>query len=158
MNKGNTRKPESGGEPERLRDGKAFHRKVQEDWVRTAEGEPEPERPCVKPSGRAGRIDIHVDVDAGLVAVVEVKHSDWDRMTPAAVRRNVKRQARQLWSYIDSQMQGLGQDHPREVCPGIIFPQRPTDPDRMRLIEELFESEGIPVVWEDETIQQRRAR
>jgi len=28
----------------------------------------------------------------------------------------------------------------------------------MRLIEELFEAEGIPVVWEDETIEQRRAR
>ena len=30
--------------------------------------------------------------------------------------------------------------------------------DHMMLIEELFEAEGIPVVWEDETIEERKAR
>jgi sulfite reductase alpha subunit-like flavoprotein len=57
----------------------------------------------------------------GLVAVGEIKASDWDRMTPGAVRRNVLRQARQVWEYIESQ---LGDS--QEVSPGMIFPRRPT--------------------------------
>ena len=145
-------------EPSRLRQGRLFHRRVQKDWQDKAEGESKAEQPCTKPSGRKGRIDVHVDVDDNLVAVVEIKHTDWDRMTPTGVRRNARRYARQLWQYIDSQLQGLGENNEREVCPGIIFPNRPADADRLTLIERLFEEEGIPVVWEDETIEERKAR
>jgi hypothetical protein len=74
-------------------------------------------------------------------------------MDSAAVRRNVKSQVRQIWNYIKSQLE-LG----KEVSPGIIFPRRPKDPNRMKLIEQLFDEEGIPVVWEDETIVERKAR
>jgi hypothetical protein len=28
----------------------------------------------------------------------------------------------------------------------------------MKLIEDMFEEEGIPVVWQDETIEERNAR
>jgi hypothetical protein len=28
----------------------------------------------------------------------------------------------------------------------------------MKLIEDMFEEEGIPVVWHDETIEERKAR
>ena len=77
----------------------------------------------------------------------------WDSMSSAAVRRNVKRQVRQIWNYIKSQLE-LG----KEVSPGIIFSRRPKDPNCMKLIEQLFDEEGIPVVWEDETIAERKAR
>jgi len=80
-------------EPDRLRRGKAFHRKVQDDWKDTAEGKVWPEKPVTKPSGRPGRIDVHVQADEELVAVVEIKNSDSDAMTPQAVRRNAKRYA-----------------------------------------------------------------
>ncbi len=148
----------SNKEPKQLRDGKAFHDKVQKDWEETAEGKPVREKHIIKPSGRKGRIDIHVDVDDGLVAVVEIKNSDWDKMTLPAVRRNVRRQAKQVWDYIHSQLEGLGDDQSKDVSPGIVFPKRPSDGDRMMLIEELFEAEGIPVVWEDETIEERKTR
>ena len=144
-------------EPRRLRDGKTFHKRIQAAW-KTAEGHPVNERPCTKPDGRRGRIDVHVDVDDNLVAIVEIKNTDWDRMTPDAVRRNVRRQARQIWRYIESQLEGLGSDERKEVCPGIVFPRRPTTPGRLELIEKLFEEEGIPVVWDDEPIEERRAR
>ena len=144
-------------EPRRLREGKAFHKRIQRDW-KTAEGDPQSERRCTKPNGRSGRIDVHVSVDDNLVAVVEIKNTDWDRMTPDAVRRNVRRQARQIWSYIGSQLDDLGHDPRKEVCPGIVFPKRPTVPGRSDLIEKLFEDEGIPVVWDDESIEERRAR
>jgi hypothetical protein len=144
-------------EPRRLREGKSFHKWIQKGWE-TAEGSPHSERRCTKPDGRSGRIDIHVGVDDDLVAVVEIKNTDWDRITLDAVRRNVRRQARQIWNYIESQVSGIGENRPTGVCPGIVFPRRPVDPARRELIEMLFEEEGIPVVWDDESIEERRAR
>lgn len=140
------------GEPKSLRRGKEFHKKIQKEW-NTAEGTVKPEKGIIKPSGRKGRIDIFVKSDGKLVAVVEIKNSDWDAMTSSAVRRNIKRQAHQIWNYIESQL-----DLGKEVSPGVIFPKRPEDPDRMNLIEKLFEEEGIPVVWMDESDAERKAR
>ena len=144
-------------EPKPLRQGKEVHKRIQKEWLNnTAEGGfggVMPEKLITKPSGRKGRIDIFVKSDETLVAIAEIKSSDWDAMTSTAVRRNVRRQARQVWDYIESQLE-LGKD----VSPGIIFTKRPKDYDRMNLIEQLFEEEGIQVVWEDESIAERKAR
>ena len=141
-------------EPSQLKRGKAFHKKMQVDWLNTAEGKILIEKGITKPAGRIGRIDIFVDDDGDkLVAVAEVKSSDWDKMTDSAVRRNVRRQIKQIWNYIESQLKMK-----KDVSPGIIFPKRPKDKERMRLIEELLEEEGIPVVWQNETIEERKAR
>ena len=122
-------------------------------WEETAAGIVSREKAVTKPGGRAGRIDIHVDADDQLTAVVEIKHSDWDAMKPEAVRRNAKRYARQVWDYIESQLA-----EGREVSPGIIFPTRPHTPGRLEEIEQLFDEEGIPVVWQDESIDDLRGR
>jgi len=140
-------------EPKPLHRGKEFHKKIQKEWLNSATGEVTPEKSITKPSGRKGRVDIFVRNDETLVAIAEIKASDWDSMGSAAVRRNIKRQVRQIWDYIKSQLE-LG----KEVSPGIIFSRRPKDPNRMKLIEQLFDEEGIPVVWEDETIAERKAR
>lgn len=140
-------------EPKRLRRGKEFHKRIQKEWLNTAEGKIMPEKSTTKLSGRKGRMDIFVEVDEKLNALVEIKASDWDAMTLTAVRRNVKRQARQIWDYIESRLE-MGD----EVSPGIIFPKRPKDPKRLNFIEQLFEEEGIPIVWKDETIAERKAR
>jgi hypothetical protein len=142
-------------QPEQLVHGKKFHKKIQTDWLKTAEGRVVPERHVLKKSGRKGRVDVFVDDENpdGSVAVVEIKASDWDKMTDIAVRRNVRRQIKQVWDYIDSQIikgDFVPTGEKKDVCPGIIFPKRPKDPDRKRLIEELFLEEGIPVVWDDE--------
>lgn len=143
-----------GSEPGQLKRGKAFHKEVQTDWLNTAEGKILTEKGITKPSGRKGRIDIFVDDDGTkMVAVAEVKASDWDKMTEKAVLRNVKRQVKQIWDYIDSQLADK-----KEVCPGVIFPHMPKDKERMKLIEQLFEDEGIPVVWRDETVEERKTR
>ena len=55
-----------------------------------------------------------------LTAVVAVKCSDWDRMTERAVRRNVRRQIKQIWDYVESE---LASD--KEPCPGVIFRRKP---------------------------------
>ena len=147
-------KIKSNKEPKRLRRGKAFHKEIQADWINTAEGQVLIEKAVTKPTGRKGRIDIFAR-DAGdkLVALAEVKASDWDKMTDSAVRRNVKRQIKQIWDYIDSQLVKQ-----KDVSPRVIFPERPKDKTRMTLIEDMFEEEGIPVVWQDETIEERKAR
>jgi hypothetical protein len=97
------------GEPERLRQGKAFHKKIQKDWEKTAEGDVSVEKTVLRSpdrdggKGRMGRIDVHIDA-GDIVAVLEIKDSDWDRMTIKALRRNVRRQIRQVWKYIESQL------------------------------------------------------
>ncbi len=140
-------------EPIKLKRGKAFHKKVQKKWLDNAEGEIVPEKSLTKPSGRKGRMDIFAGSDNNMVAIVEIKASDWDKMIIKSVHRNVNRQAKQIWDYIDSQLK-----QKKEVSPGMIFPKRPRNTERMLLIEKLFEEHGIPVVWEDESIEERKAR
>ena len=140
-------------EPKALRRGREFHRGVQADWLKNAGGEVSVEKPIMKPNGRRGRIDVFVGTGGELVAVAEAKASHWDRMTTDALRRNVWRQGTQVWYYIEAQP-GEGQ----EVCPGLVFPRRPRASRRLELIEALFEERGIAVVWEDESVEQRRAR
>jgi len=147
-------------EPEQLLRGKEFHKKVQADWIKTAAGDVFAEKGVLKQGVRKGRVDIFVNDDDsdGTVAIVEIKASDWDRMTDKAVRRNVRRQIKQVWDYIESQIikgDYVPTGEQKTVCPGIIFPKRPVDNDRMELIEKLFIDEGIPVVWYDETLSEK---
>jgi hypothetical protein len=140
-------------EPKRLKRGKKFHKKLQDDWHKTANGDVLHELEIVKPSGRKGRIDIFVDAGDNLVAVVEIKASEWHSMTITALRRNVGRYANQIWDYIESQL-----EQGNDVSPGVIFPKRLKDPKRMGLIEKLFDEHGISVVWKDESIKERKSR
>lgn len=143
-------------EPPRLRRGKEFHRKIQKEWLETAEGVILPEKTIRRLIKRHGRIDIFVDDDSNEnhVAVVEIKASDWDKMKPKAIRRNAMRQVRQIWSYIDAQLELEG----KEVSPGIIFPRRPSNPKRLKEIETIFNDSGIQVVWHDESIDELKKR
>jgi hypothetical protein len=143
-----------GREPSILKKGKRFHKLVQIDWCLTAnDGLVEPEQNVLTPKGKRGRIDILVEeITPGLVSIVEIKNTDWDKIKD--IRRNIKRQSRQIWKYIDSQMEL----HKKDVCPGIIFPKLPNDSEKLRLIESMFENEGIQVVWNSESIEQVKAR
>jgi len=150
-------------EPSQLRRGKAFHKLIQQEWEREAEGEVKSERHIRKPNGRKGRVDVFVNDNdpQSSIAIVEVKATGWDKIKKKNVRRNVRRQIRQIWSYIESQIlngQYVIDGEGKDVCPGIIFPRRPKDKERMELIENMFEEEGIPVVWHDETIEERKMR
>lgn len=140
-------------EPKELRKGKLFHGQIQTEWMDQAEGDVRIEYYLTKPNGRMGRADILVDLKLDMVAVAEIKSSDWDRMTKRALKANVRRQIRQILSYVDSQL-SLG----KEVCPGVMFPERPSAFERVELIEKLFNDEGIQVVWNDETIEECRKR
>ena len=143
----------ASNEPKHLRHGKEVHKRIQKEWHRSAEGSIVSEKTMTKASGRKGRMDIFVASDETLVAVAEIKCSEWDSMTLTTVRRNVRRQARQIWDYIESQL-----DLEKDVSPGVIFPKLPKDTRRKKLVEQLFNERGIAVVWEDETTTKRKAR
>ena len=151
-----------GKEPSRLIRGKEFHKLIQDEWAREAQGDIAAEKHVIKPSGRRGRVDVFVNDDdpQSPTAIVEIKATDWDRMTDKAVIRNARRHIRQIWSYIESQIiegEYVEGGEMKDVCPGIIFPKRPADKKRMDVIEEMFIEEGIPVVWHDETIEEVKA-
>ena len=141
------------GEPSALKHGKAFHKEVQAKWKRTAKGKVRCEKPVTKTSGSRGRIDIHVDAGGGLVAVVEVKSTDWTRMPESQIRRRVEEYSRQVWEYIEHEL-SKGAD----VSPGIVLVGLPNEPDRVALIERLFSKECIAVTWQDETKEEARVR
>ena len=143
-------------EPDRLVRGKKFEKKlINQKWF--LDNEAKYQEPVIKSSGRKGRIDGFMlsskKKDKDLVVVLEFKASDWDSMTLPAVRRNVRRQANQIWDYIDSQI-----EKGKQVSPGIMFEKKPEDPERLRLIERMFDEQCIPVSWEDEGIENRNAR
>jgi hypothetical protein len=141
-------------EPARLRRGKKFHRLIQKEWVtdRRTRDHAFREFAIVKANGRRGRIDILIDEGEDWVAVVEIKASHWDAMKEKHVRRNARRQIRQIWSYIESQLLANedGTIDGKEVCPGIIFPKAPRKPGRRGAVEALFNQDGIQVVWHNE--------
>jgi len=140
-------------EPKQLNQGKIYHKKIQGNWKTGAEGIVITEKEIKKPGGRKGRIDIHVESDGNLIAVVEIKNSNWDKMTIEATKRNVYRQIRQIWDYINSQL-----EIKNDVSPGIIFPKKPNSNYQLELIEKLFEEQGISVVWENESIDEKKKR
>jgi hypothetical protein len=144
-------------EPKNLSRGKKFHKKLQSEWIHTAEGDVAVERTVIRKNEKKGRVDIYV-ADEDMVTVVEIKRSDWNRMTLPNLKRNIRRQIRQVWSYIESQIEGLGKDEIKDVCPGVIFPKLPQEEETLNLIEDMFNEKGIQVVWQDESIEERKAR
>jgi len=82
-------------EPEALRRGKAFHKRVQSDWEKTAkDGKVNLEHTIniIKDSSglkriRRGRLDLFVNELGDFVSVVEIKSTDWDRIRPENRRR-----------------------------------------------------------------------
>ena len=142
-------------EPEQLRRGKQFHKLIQREWVEEAEGSVHPERTIHLLNGRRGRVDILVD-DVGdrQLVVIEVKATDWDHIKSANIRRNINRQIRQIWKYVESRVELKN----LIVTTGVIFPRAPDDLALRNMIEGMFEDNGITVVWHDEAIEVVRDR
>jgi hypothetical protein len=80
------------------------------------------------------------------VVIVELKASNWDQMTSRRVRPNALRHARQLWRYVETELDVLH----HEVLPAIVYPVAPKTPGRKAEIEAILEERGIQVVWRAE--------
>lgn len=138
-------------EPNILKNGKLFHKLIQDEWVATTnDGLARSEKYIKRIDGRTGRVDLLVEELGDYVSVIEIKATDWDRIKPGNVKRNIRNQIRQIWRYIDSQLD----IYSMEVCPGVIFPKLPQNHELLELVEKSFNDEGIQVVWHNETIEQ----
>ena len=134
-------------EPETLKRGKAFHSRVQEEWKKTAEGTIVPEHTItlsdLKKKGKSGRLDIFVGELGGYISVVEIKSTDWDRIKPKNIQKNLTSHRRQVWKYIEKYLDIEKVD----VCPGIIYPRVPDTPGLKSRIENYLNEYGLQVVW-----------
>lgn len=107
-------------EPEVLQRGKVFEKKEKREWTATGQ-KLTFEKTVRDPKGQRGRINIYIpEAGEGLVSVVEIKATNWDRIPEARIRQNALRHARQIWRYIEAEL-GRGVD----VSPGLIYPRKP---------------------------------
>lgn len=138
-------------EPEILSRGKAFHKKVQEDWKDTAKDGGINIEHTIKLSlipknskrKRYGRMDIFVDDLGGFVSVVEIKSTDWDGIKNKNIKRLLGAHRRQVWQYIEKYIDKNKMD----VCPGIIYPKSPKRTGLKELVEDYLNDYGLQVVW-----------
>lgn len=94
--------------------------------------------------GKRGRIDLRlVDDEEGHSVVVETKATNWDRMAPHRVRPNALRHARQLWRYINAELQG------GPVLPALVYPVEPETSGRKEEVEAILHERYIQVVWRE---------
>jgi len=94
--------------------------------------------------GRRGRIDLRlVDEEDGHSVVVETKATNWDKMAPHRVRPTALRHVRQLWRYIDAEVES------RQVLPALVYPTEPITPGRKEQIEAILNERLIQVVWRE---------
>ncbi|MBI2999333.1 MAG: hypothetical protein HYY46_12945 [Deltaproteobacteria bacterium] len=140
-------------EPEILQLGKAFHRRVQSDWERTAEGKIHSEHGIVfgidiarAMRVRRGRVDLFVDELGDFVTIVEIKSTDWEKVKPASRRNLLSAHSRQVWKYVENYVDA----DDMSVCPGIIYPSAPNSLDLKRQIETFFNNHCIQIVWYDD--------
>jgi hypothetical protein len=138
-------------EPEDLRQGKVFHRTIQDEWLSDTFGAALSEMPVELRSKlgdkRCGRIDVRMlDPDEPIAFVVEVKASNFDRMTDSAVRRNVGRNRLQVSRYGESLLEvaSLGLE---SVCLAIVYSTEPADSERREWIERYLAGYMTATYW-----------
>lgn len=143
-----------GMEPDQLRRGKRFHRRVQTDWSGTVENATvRPEHgvrlqflPRKARRIRRGRIDVFIDQIDDFVTVVEIKSTDWDRIKPQNRQRLLGSHLRQVLKYVDQYVDGDGVS----VCAGIIYPRSPRTSGLREEIEGYLNDNALQVVWYDD--------
>ena len=127
----------------RVKRGRRFEGWERSKWNGPGHEAVETEAPTAW-KGRRGRIDLRlVDEEDGHSVVVETKATDWDRMSAHRVRPNALRHARQLWRYIDAELES------RQVLPALVYPTEPNTPGRKEEIEAILHERSIQVVWRE---------
>jgi hypothetical protein len=140
-------------EPERLVRGKAFHSRVQEEWLAATFGSALSEQPTVDNQHRlsfpAGRMDVRmIDPDEPMAFVVELKYSDFGAMTDVRVRRNVARNRLQVSKYGETLL-NVPDNGIEFVCLAIVYSTEPKDSDRRDWIERYLGEYMTATYWHD---------
>ena len=141
-------------EPDALRRGKEFHRRVQADWAGEVEGATvRLEKTILFPSRyqtvgrqRRGRLDIFIDELEDFVSVVEIKSTDWDRVLGRNRQKLLAAHRRQVMRYVEKY---LDHDH-ISVCAGVIYPHSPRTAGLKETVEKYLNEHSLQVVWYDD--------
>ncbi len=131
-------------EPAQLRRGKEFQKQVRLAWRDSRDPDHLRYRfeQDVTHKSRRGRADIIIG-EGETLAVLEIKATDWDRIKPGNVNKNLWRHQHQLLRYIDKFLEA----DQLNVSPGIVYPRPPRNPDLRQQIETHLEERGIPAYW-----------
>jgi hypothetical protein len=142
-------------EPECLRRGKEFHRRVQRDWSGTVHGAAvhaektisfPPAASATAKRLRHGRLDIFIDLLGDFVTVVEIKATGWDVVLDRNRRKLLAAHCRQIFRYVDKYL-----DHDNvSVCAGVIYPMCPSTPGLKDFVETYMNDNALQVVWYDD--------
>lgn len=160
------------GEPAALARGKLFHRRLQESWRlrHGGIGEPRIEKELRGVLGKRARPDIQVDLATGegpdanpqvFIALLEAKSRDFASLSRASVRRLISRDRRQVLRYVDQLFAGLSGDAAApivEIAASLIYETGPASGAGRAEVEAFLDEAGIGVIWEDETVEEARAR
>ena len=141
-------------EPKRLREGKDFHSRVQKEWLTETFGAARPERRTnegdpLEDGRHRGRMDVRMfDPEEPMAFVIELKDSDFDRMTDRRVRPNVARNRLQVSRYGEAVQANSGNGI-EFVCLAIVYSREPSDPDRRDWIERYLSDYMTACFWHD---------
>ena len=141
-------------EPLQLRRGKQFQKIVQADYANNSLGGiigieetvNFNELPEVKQ--KSGRMDIIIhDTTEDYVMIMEIKATDWDKIKPQNIKRNLYRHSKQLYNYIDKFLQ----IDDKTVGLAMIYPEPPKKEGLRNQIETwAMELYSFPVYWYSE--------
>ena len=136
-------------EPQQLVRGKKFQRRVQADFFHNSKSGVTRIEAWIsfadfpKLTATGGRADILVTDLGDQVAIYEIKATDWDRINPRNITKNLWRHQNQLFRYVDKYLEV----DDLSVCLGIIYPRPPRKPGLRERVENYLESYGTPAYW-----------
>jgi hypothetical protein len=135
---------------ERLAAGRIFHDTVQSAFLAGLVGATGfRERRWHLSAGRHGRVDLAVVTDDHemMLTVIEIKGTDWDKIRPDRVTRNLRAHLRQLQAYLDTAIDELQAGRWAAVAGALLYPARPENADRLAAIEAIAADQSIMLSW-----------
>jgi hypothetical protein len=104
-------------------------------------------------AGRRGRVDLAVEVDSSeqMLVVIEIKETDWDKIAPDRVIRNLRRHLRQLQSYLDRATEEMEPGDWAGIMGALLYRARPASTEIMKTIEAVAAEQGIILAWYENT-------
>lgn len=147
-------KKKANKEPLQLRRGKEFQKIVQADYKKNSKGggvgieEHVVFDKLENIRQKSGRMDIIIhDESEDYVMIMEIKATNWDRIKPKNIKRNLYRHGKQLYNYID---QFMTIDN-MTVGLAMLYPEPPKKEGLRDFIEECaMEQYSFPVYWYSE--------
>jgi DNA-binding sugar fermentation-stimulating protein len=133
---------------ERLAKGRAFHDAVQSAFLTgLANATGFRERCWRLTAGGRGRVDLAVVTDdrEKMLIIIEIKGTDWDKIRPDRVKRNVQRHIRQLLAYLDTAIGELEAGQWEGIAGALLYPSRPASAESVACIEAAAAEQAIMV-------------